>query len=148
MTQFKDRPWSQRFDALGDRAEGQFERVTCDTWIRWGLQRPPLKVSQLPARIRYAPDYLTSRAFVEAQGFGRDGELKVKIDKYNALHWWNDVHPVHLFVYDSHKKRNTRIALRELDRIIADGGARLASFPEGKSYFAIDGESVFDAAAT
>lgn len=143
---FKDQAWATRYERMGDTAERKFEEQSTVNYVRWGLQRPPLNMRMLPARVRYAPDYLTSSCFVEAQGFGRDNTLKLKIDKYNALHWWRDVHPVDLFVWDSHRKRSARLSLLALDELVRDGHARIEAFPEGKSYFAIDGESVFDAA--
>lgn len=137
---FKDRDWQARFDEMGDLAEGIFEWVCEEVldrgYVRYGLNRPPIRMSALPARVRYTPDYLMSNAYVEVQGFGRDQTLKLKLDKWGALHWWNDLHPTKLFVYDSHNKRWQFVGLPELDEVLADGKGTLDSFPEGKTYFA------------
>jgi hypothetical protein len=141
---FKDQAWSSRFDAMGDQAEGVFEEVCELGFVRFGLNRPPLRMSALPARIRYTPDYLMSSKLVEVQGFGRDQVMKLKLDKWNCLHWWNSVHPVELFLYDSHNDRWTFVTLKQLDEWLANGEAELRSFPEGKSYFAFRASLLFD----
>lgn len=146
---FKDRPWAERALGLGDIAESKFEEVAEFklrlSFERFGLQRPRLAVQKLPKRIRYMPDYLMSDKFVEVQGFGRDQTLKIKLDKMNVLHFWNAVHPLEMFVYDSHQDRWTFITLAALDGLLDDGKATLSSFPERKSYFAFRADAVFDA---
>jgi hypothetical protein len=144
---FKDRGWSSRFDGMGDLAEAKFEEVAKSVlkrgFVRFGLNRPPLKMTALPARLRYTPDYLMTSRLVEVQGFGRDQTLKLKLDKWGALHWWNDVHPVELFVFDSHNDRWGFVTLAELDHLLANGEASLESFPEGKTYFAFPADALF-----
>lgn len=150
MTTFKDRPWSSRFDQLGDEAEARFETVCTDVlklgYVRYGLNRPPLQMSQLPTRLRYTPDYLMSGKLIEVQGFGRDQVAKIKLDKLGALHWWNDVHPVELFLWDSKNERWAFVTLKQVDAEIASGRCELCAFPEGKAYFALDGQALFDVA--
>lgn len=148
--QFRDRPFDQRFTAMGDEAEGRFEEYATNVlkkgFVRYGLDRPPLRMGDLPTRLRYTPDYLMGKQFVEVQGFGRDQTYKIKLEKLNSLHWWNDLHPVQMYVWDSHKKRECMLHLFELDRIINDGKAELGHFAEGKAYFALRAEDLFDAA--
>ena len=134
---------------MGDRAEGAFEHW-CATeqrnYVRWGLDRPPLNLRLLPARLRYAPDYLMSAQFVECQGFGQDGTFKLKLEKHGALHWWHGLHPVDLWILDSHHGRACFLTLPAFDDLLGATGAELRSFPEGKSYFAVDGDDIFAAA--
>lgn len=148
--QFRDRPFDQRFGDMGDEAEGHFEEYATNVlkkgYVRFGLDRPPLRMSDLPTRLRYTPDYLMGKQFVEVQGFGRDQTYKIKLEKLNSLHWWNDLHPVQMYVWDSHKKRECMLHLFDLDRIINDGRADLGHFAEGKAYFALRAEDLFDAA--
>lgn len=143
---FKDAGWAARFEALGDEAEGVFEYVAEHElelgFTRYGLNRPPIRLGSVPARIRYSPDYLMSSKFVEVQGLGRDQELKLKLDKWGALHWWADVHPVDLFVWDSHGGRWCFLTLAQLDDLL--GCAELKSFPEGKPYFSFPADAVFE----
>lgn len=151
---FKDREWSARFSELGDEGEAQFEDYCAEVlkvnFVRYGLNRPPLQLSSIPARIRYTPDFLLSRSLVEVQGLGRDQQFKLKMDKWGALHHWNDIRTpdftgVKVFVWDSHKKRACMIPLLDLDRVIGEQGA-LATFPEGKPYFSVAADAIFEAA--
>jgi hypothetical protein len=150
MSSFRDQNWEARFSQMGDEAEGHFEQyaegVLGQKWIRFGLERPPLHMASLPTRLRYTPDYLMSKRFVEVQGFGRDQTFKIKHDKLNCLHWWNDLHPLHVYVWDSHKKRECMVHLFEIDRLIDGGKAELGHFHEGKAYFALRAEDIFEAA--
>lgn len=146
---FKDRGWNARFEQLGDEAEGIFEEVATQQlklgYVRYGLNRPPIQMSRLPARIRYSPDYLMSAKFVEVQGFGRDQLLKLKIDKWMSLHFWNSIHPVELFAWDTTNNRWCFVTLDDLDLLIADGMATFAAFPERKSYLAFEADALFEA---
>lgn len=151
MSQFKDRDWNARFNDLGDEAEGRFERYCVEelgvNFVRFGLNRPPLQMGMLPARIRYTPDYLLSSRFVEVQGLGRDQRFKMKFDKLGALHWWNDIqgskfHGVDIYVWDSHHQRETIFPLAHLDELIEDAGTK-DSFPEGKPFWSVPASAVF-----
>jgi hypothetical protein len=136
---FKDEGWARRFDAMGDEAEGMFEGVCTKLgqgFTRYGLNRPPLRMSMLPARLRYTPDYLMSAKLVEVQGCGKDGLVKLKLDKQGALHWWNDVHPVELFLWHTQSRNWCFVPLTAFDSLIESGQADLQQFPEGKAYFA------------
>lgn len=145
---FKDQSFSKRFEAMGDEAEGVFEAVCTEQlklgWARYGLNRPPIQMHRLPARVRYTPDYLLSSRFMEVQGCGRDQVFKLKFDKAGALHWWNDLLPVELFLWDSMIKRWCIVKLADLDGLAGTRHCVLATFPEGKPYFAYDADAVFD----
>ena len=123
---------------LGDPAEDRFQAVHPTNYVTFGLRRPPLQVHRLPTRIRYAPDFLTSAGFVEVQGFGREGVIRIKTDKLGALSWWSDLFPVEWFFFDSHKDAHAYVAHNEvLDAINKDERVTLDRFPEGKACFAI-----------
>lgn len=144
---FRDESWAKRFDAMGDEAEAVFERVCAEEnigFVRYGLNRPPLRMSMLPARLRYTPDYLMSAKLVEVQGCGRDALVKLKLDKQGALHWWNDVHPVELFLWHTQSRRWGFVPLHAFDTLIECGKATLEKFPEGKSYFSYPFEKLID----
>jgi hypothetical protein len=144
---FKDRNFDDRLAAggMGDEAEGVFERVFPKGWARYGLNRPPIQMAKIPARLRYTPDYITTSALVEVQGFGRDQTFKLKIDKWQSLHWWNGVHPVDLFVWDTTNKRWCILSLQQIDLLVEQCG-EIRHFPEGKAYMAIPGDAIFEAA--
>lgn len=132
---FKDQSFGKRFQGMGDIAEGAFEERYPDKYVRYGLNRPPIKMSALPPVVRYTPDYLTSNAFVEVQGLGADQMFKLKIDKLEALSFWNNMHPVLLYVYDSHNVRDIVLDWKTLTSLTVK--APIDSFPEGKKYYAI-----------
>jgi hypothetical protein len=113
---FHNQSWATRYGSMGDEAEGIFERVWPRNWERFGLKRPCLQVASLPLEIRYTPDYLTSFSLVEVQGFGRDGTLRVKDEKFAALKWWQEVMPVEFFLWDS---TNSKWGTIDCDQLFA-----------------------------
>lgn len=143
---FKDERWSQREQSLGDEAEGHFVEW-CNAqplgYVRSGLDRPPLQMWKLPARIRYTPDFLLTKCYVEVQGFGRDQLYKMKFEKLMALHYWNALHPVSLYVWDSHYQRECFIGLTDFDNILGEPGVTQGKFSEGKAYVAVPGDLIF-----
>ena len=152
MSSFRDSSWSSRFSALGDMAEGAFEQYATDTlklnFERFGLNRPQLRVASLPSRVRHAPDYLMTNNFVEVVGFGKDQTMKLGLEKYGALHWWNDLKTktfdgVQMFVWDSKNERGTMFPFLFLDDLLAEGKGGLDSFPEKKAYFSFRAEDLF-----
>ena len=138
---FHQQPWAARFSAMGDEAEAVFEAVYPKGWTRYGLCRPGIRLDMIPYQIRYTPDYLTSDGLVEVQGFGRDGMFKLKIDKRQALAWWNDLFPVSLFLFDRTNMRWAMVTFAELDKMTRKHGVH-GTFPEGKAYVAVDGTTI------
>ena len=138
--QFRNQSWGRRFAELGDKAEGVFEKVTTEPFIRSGLNRPDFTnklLGQLPSRERHRPDYLTPTGYVEVKGFGREQTARLKVDEIDCLKWWQTLFPVSVFFYDSHKKEHATVPLDEIAQAINDGRALLDHYPEGKAYFAI-----------
>lgn len=136
---FKDQSWGHRFTKLGDEAEGVFEAVYPQGKVKFGLSRPSINLTNVPAFVRYTPDYVTAKGLVEVQGFGRDQTFKLKMDKYEALNQWHLQFRVDLFVWDSHNRRYGFVRLHDfMDAWEAHGDTR--SFPEGKEYMALEAE--------
>lgn len=144
---FKDQGWQARYQGMGDLAEGEFERVMEEErrlgFTRYGLDRPPIQVHKLPKRIRYTPDYLTTHTFVEVQGFGQDQIVKLKLDKYDALRWWNVLHPVELFLFDSANVRWTFVKLDAVTELLEGEDVQIRKFSEGNRYYAFPAELFF-----
>jgi hypothetical protein len=140
---FKDGTWAQRQGTLGDPAEKKLLEVHPTNLVRWGLDRPPLQVGKLPKRIRYAPDFLASDVFIECQGVGRDQVIKLKWEKLSCLYFWDQVHPVQLFFWDSHRKRHTYVPLRVIGDLVNEV-AELGHFHEGVAFFALPASVVFE----
>lgn len=149
MTQFRNRHWNQRFEHMGDEAESVFEAVWPTNFVAYGLRRPPLQVHKLAPFVRYTPDYLTSTKLVEVQGVGRDGQIKLKLEKYSALKEWHVTSmDVILFVWDSKNRQYGTLDMDDLERLWCraydDNDNYRGVFPEGKPYFIIEVADVTD----
>lgn len=132
---FKDGGFAQRYEQMGDQAEAVFEEHYRQGWVRFGLNRPPLQMGALPPKIRYTPDYLTSKGLVEVQGFGRDQVAKFKRDKIEALLSWHRDFRVDFFLWDS---TNRRYGWVRLPQLVTDFRKHhVLQFPEGTEYFAV-----------
>lgn len=136
MSGFRDQSFAARFGAMGDEAEGMFEATYPEGFVRFGLNRPPIRLADVPPFVRYTPDYLTSKGLVEVQGFGRDQTFKLKDDKLAALLKWQEKFRVDVWVWDSHKRRYGWLRLNQLLVAVQDH-ARQKAFVEGKPYWAL-----------
>jgi hypothetical protein len=151
MAGFRNQGWSTRFESMGDEAEQKFEEWAARNrkgYTRYGLDRPPIQVYKLPARLRHTPDFLTSTHLIECQGLGQDQSFKLKLEKHGALHHWHSVFPVQLYIWDSAKKREAFLGLMEFDSLLGTVGAQLHAFPDNnKAYFAVPADHIFSAGA-
>jgi hypothetical protein len=134
---FKDQKFEQRFQTMGDEAEGIFEDVYPQAWERFGLNRPQLQMSSLSVPIRYAPDYITSKGLIEVKGFGRDRTLKIKHENLDALWTWHqEIFRTDLFVWNRADQKFGFVRLPDLDKAIQNFATEDV-FPEGKPYWAL-----------
>lgn len=133
MSAFHERTFAERFSAMGDEAEGVFTAVYPEGWVRTGLDRPPINVGKLPLKVRYTPDFLTSKGYVEVMGCGSDRRLKLKVEKLQALGMWHLDFRTDLFVWDRPKTRYGWVRYEEL--VNAVDGCPMGEFREGKSFY-------------
>lgn len=138
---FKDGSFNQRFAKMGDEAEGIFEATYPQGFVRFGLNRPPINLANVPEKIRYSPDYLTGKGFVEVQGFGRDQTVKMKLCKWQAMWAWHADFRCDLFLWDTTNKRHGWVRLPELAEAFGEH-ADMRAFPEGTAYWAIHANQV------
>lgn len=139
---FSELDFSQRLNGMGDMAETVFQEHYEQKWVRFGLSRPPINLATVPAFVRHAPDFLTSKGFVEAQGFGSKQVLKVKHAKLDALHEWHKYFRVDLFLYDSHKRRFGWVRLPELDEALAQYATAMRFENDGHAYWALPAAAI------
>lgn len=136
---FHSGSFGERFHAMGDEAESNFEARN-ENYIRFGFNRPNVaKFYQLPATVRYAPDYIQSdpARFVEVVGMGAK-PLKLKLEKIAALQWWNcSGLDVWLWVWSSTRQTHAEIMYSDLLALINKNDVTLGSFQEGKKYLSI-----------
>ena len=79
---FKDQPWAARFVAMGDTAEEVFEEVApFGNLIRLGWNRPNIYMGDMSIVLKHMPDYYSGGYLIEVMGMGRDGILKLKLDR-------------------------------------------------------------------
>jgi hypothetical protein len=142
---FSDRSWQARFGEMGDAAEKKYVEFVQGKCVRFGLDRPEgVNVPSMPTRVRARPDFHTNDRFVECMGLGRAQHLQLKLEKLNVLWWWNNLMPVDIFVWDSHKKRSCLIPLTEVDKLIQTPGlVKIAYFDDSKLVFRIPAAEIF-----
>lgn len=139
---FSGQSWAKRLEGMGDASEGKFLEVAEQLGrrpVRFGFDRPPFSIVKIAKKLRYTPDYIDDKGLIECQGFGRDQVFKLKVEKLSALAAWDAEHPVHLFLWDSAKKRYLLVALSAIQALIDSGSSSMGYFPDGKgkAYFAV-----------
>jgi len=135
---FREKSWGARYDTMGDIAETAFLNVYPKAH-RLGLNRPDFDVRGMADPMRYAPDFMLSDGLYEVMGVASRGDslLKVKFEKLDALSTWMCIGPVHLFIYDSSRKRYWIAPLRDWSKSCHKHG-EVARFPDNrKPYFAL-----------
>ena len=102
---YRDGNWSQRFGALGDESEAKFDEMF-PAHHKSGLNRPPMRVSDVDPLLRNLPDRMVHDRFIECLGFGRDRVAKFKVEKLRQQLRWSAICPVSYFVYDKTKNES------------------------------------------
>ena len=135
---FRDLPWTERVKRLGDEAERVY-RLDRDKrrvpYARHGLLRPPfngLVMAKLELWEKHAPDFMEVQGegreqhpvLVEVQGMGRDQTLKLKDEKHHGLAWWEDIHPVYLFVWNNVTRQIIDVPLLQLSLMVVEAHMR------------------------
>lgn len=121
-----------------------FEEAWPLSYVRYGVDDPFVHADALPARIRHTPAYLTAEAFVEPIDLGPDATLRLEAEVYRALCWWNQVHPVVLFVHDATTGRWCLEPVSNLTRRFDGNGGRVTSRPDRRSRYALPAWLIFD----
>ena len=148
MMTFRDQSWQSRFKEMGDTAEGVFQAVApLGKYERLGWNRPAVSLTLMSPAIRHMPDYYSGGKLVEVMGLGRDGILKLKTGKWEALKFWNKTgNEVVMFLWNSHKKT---YALVEWSALVSlTGRARRAGIQafenDGNEYYPIRWADIVD----
>lgn len=130
---FSDQSFNTRFGTMGDPAEEAFDQQLEGKTHALGLNRPNFTMRNMTLAMRYTPDRMTRHHLVEVMGIGRDQTLKIKDEKVEALGIWENIGPVHLFVYDQKNGRTFQAPIEEWRQALDEHGEP-DMFPEGKSY--------------
>lgn len=104
MGTFNNKPWSERFQTMGDIAERHFiEEFGTAQVVRLGWNRPHVSMANMSVELRAMPDfYHSDGSLYEVMGCGADGIIKIKLSKSQALNWWAEIQPTYLWVWNSH----------------------------------------------
>jgi hypothetical protein len=133
---------------MGDTAEEVFEEVApFGNLIRLGWNRPNIYMGDMSIVLKHMPDYYSGGYLIEVMGMGRDGILKLKLDKWKALKFWNGTgNEVALFVWNSSLKEYALIQWVHLRRLVARGrSAGIAVFSsDGNEYYPIQWNWIVD----
>lgn len=139
---YSDLPFHQRLQTLGDESERMFLEVSpLGNSEEFGWRRPSVSMSNMTPFIRHKPDFYTSSGhLVECMGCGRDGIVKLKQVKYDALREWNRHQPIVLWVWNSATTEWLVAPLSVVKRAVAKArreGEVKAFANDGNVYFAI-----------
>lgn len=141
MPSFRDLPFQARFAKMGDESEQMFEQVNpFGRFQRLGWNRPAVSMAAMSSKLKAMPDYYTAGYLVECMGLGRDGILKLKVVKYDALKWWTTSgNEVMLFAWNSSTHEYAFIEWSELKGLVRKArAAGIEAFSnDGNEYYGI-----------
>jgi hypothetical protein len=121
---FSQQNWKERKAYLGHTSENAFE-VFCKkegiTFEHFGFKSESLlDYKTIPVYVRTRPDYICQKEnenfFVEVNGVGKDGIIKIKIDAVVGIPFWEMLLPVKIFIYDSTRKKYSLFPFSMLKR--------------------------------
>ena len=87
MSAFHQQGFAARFAAMGDEAEAVYETaLPLGTSIPFGWRRPKVTMRNMSNKIKGMPDFYAGAGYlVEVMGCGGDMQLKLKVNKWDAL---------------------------------------------------------------
>jgi hypothetical protein len=146
---YRNQHWRDRYQILGDEAEGIFEGVApLGKWERIGWNRPRMKMTRMSNTLRHMPDYYCSSGhLVEVMGCGRDMTVKLKVEKWEALNEWQEHVQPHtaLFVWNSHAEEWCLIELQQLAVVLDTLEWKTDKFSnDGNEYYPIPWEILIE----
>jgi hypothetical protein len=124
-------------------AARRFEAVWPQWYVRWSLERAPFRLATLPVRLRHSPAYLTAEAFIDVRSVRADGTVRLDPEAYEALCWWDLLHPVVLFVSDERTGRWSLDPISALTEWISSGRVEAVPGPAGTTLWAIPADLIF-----
>ena len=120
-----------------------FEAVWPQWYVRYSVERAPFRMTSLPSRLRHAPTYLTSETFIDARGVRPDGTVLLDPEVYEALCWWDMLHPVVLFVHDESTGHWCLEPVSTVSAWVAAGAVRPEPGPGGRTNWAVPARLIF-----
>lgn len=141
----------------GTIAEGKFEMLYPHKWLRMGFDRPNWSDGtavgyQLPKSLTAMPDYLARNGegayWVECIGSKGTLVRSVKVEKLKLLEYWQITHgiPVHIFVWNSSKRKWLSISVTTLQLLIEEYDVPIKAFHDGPLYYELQWDELEAAA--
>ena len=124
-------------------AARRFEAVWPQWYVRYSVDRAPFRMTNLPARLRHSPAYLTAETFIDVRAVRDDGMVRLDPEAYEALCWWDLLHPVVLFISDERTGRWCLEPISVVTEWISTGKVGGVPGPGGSTLWAIPAEIIF-----
>jgi len=124
-------------------AARRFEAVWPQWYVRYSLERAPFRMNNLPSKLRFSPAYLTAETFIDVRSVRDDGTVRLDPEAYEALCWWDLLHPVVLFISD---ERNGSWCLEPISAVtewISTGRVEPVAGPAGSTWWSIPADLIF-----
>jgi hypothetical protein len=131
---YYEQDFGARFAKMGDEAEQAYLTCVNPKAILSGLNRPALDVRKMPLNMRSAPDVTDLTWYAECIGVGRDGIVKIRWEKFEALHAWTCIAPIKIFVWSSAKKAWWLVDLADFEKACHVHGTP-DRFPDNNKWF-------------
>jgi len=124
-------------------AARRFEAVWPQWYVRYSVDRAPFRMANLPSRLRHSPTYLTAETFIDVRAVGHDGMVRLDPEAYEALCWWDLLHPVVLFISDERTGRWCLEPISAVTEWIATGDVESVPGPGPSPCWAIPADLIF-----
>jgi hypothetical protein len=126
-------------------AARRFEAVWPQWYVRYSVERAPFRMTNLPSKLRHSPAYLTAETFIDVRSVRDDGMVRLDPEAYEALCWWDLLHPVVLFISDERTGRWCLEPISAVTEWISTGRVEPVPAPGGTTVWAIPADLIFAA---
>ena len=124
-------------------AARRFEAVWPQWYVRYSVERAPFRLTTLPSQLRHSPAYLTAETFIDVRSVRDDGMVRLDPEAYEALCWWDLLHPVVLFISDERTGRWCLEPISAVTEWISTGRVQPVAGPAGAMWWAIPADVIF-----
>ena len=124
-------------------AARRFEAVWPQWYVRYSLERAPFRMTNLPSKLRHSPAYLTAETFIDVRSVRDDGRVRLDAEAYEALCWWDSLHPVVLFISDERTGRWCLEPIAAVTEWIGSRQVEAVPGPAQSTWWAIPAELIF-----
>ena len=124
-------------------AARRFEAVWPQWYVRYSVERAPFRLANLPSKLRHSPAYLTAETFIDVRSVRDDGTVRLDLEAYEALCWWDLLHPVVLFISDERSGRWCLEPISAVTEWISTGRVEPCPGPGRSTWWAIPADLIF-----